>query len=78
MDPGWVPTRMGGASAPDPLELAHVTQVHLSTAPDDAVGRSGRYWHHMHTQRPAPAVENPAFQDALLAALANETGVVLA
>lgn len=78
VDPGWVPTRMGGASAPDPLELAHVTQVHLSTATDDAVGRSGRYWYHMRAQRPAPAVENPAFQDSLLAALADETGVVLA
>lgn len=75
---GWVPTRMGGTGAPDPLELAHTTQVHLSTAPDDVVGRSGRYWHHMRTQRPAAVVDNPAFQDALLASLADETGVVLA
>ena len=78
VDPGWVPTRMGGASAPDPLELAHVTQVHLSTAPDDVVGCSGRYWHHMRTQRPAAAVGSQAFQDALLGALADETGAVLA
>ncbi|WP_087874735.1 SDR family NAD(P)-dependent oxidoreductase, partial [Arthrobacter globiformis] len=31
VDPGWVPTRMGGPAAPDDLELGHVTQVWLAT-----------------------------------------------
>jgi hypothetical protein len=26
VDPGWVPTRMGGPGAPDELELGHVAQ----------------------------------------------------
>jgi NAD(P)-dependent dehydrogenase (short-subunit alcohol dehydrogenase family) len=26
VDPGWVPTRMGGPGAPDDLELGHRTQ----------------------------------------------------
>lgn len=31
VDPGWVPTRMGGPGAPDNLEEGHVTQVLLAT-----------------------------------------------
>src|SRR4051794_36412824 len=30
VDPGWVPTRMGGASAPDDLEEGHRTQTWLA------------------------------------------------
>src|SRR3954451_3356533 len=29
VDPGWVPTRMGGAGAPDDLRLGHLTQEWL-------------------------------------------------
>jgi Dehydrogenases with different specificities (related to short-chain alcohol dehydrogenases) len=32
VDPGWVPTRMGGLSAPDSLEEGHQTQEWLATA----------------------------------------------
>jgi NAD(P)-dependent dehydrogenase (short-subunit alcohol dehydrogenase family) len=32
VDPGWVPTRMGGSHAPDDLRLGHVTQVWLATS----------------------------------------------
>src|SRR4051812_13616030 len=34
VDPGWVPTRMGGPGASDDLALAHVTQVWLPTTAD--------------------------------------------
>ena len=34
VDPGWVPTRMGGRQAPDDLRLGHVTQVWLATSDD--------------------------------------------
>ncbi|WP_262000991.1 SDR family NAD(P)-dependent oxidoreductase [Microbacterium sp. Mcb102] len=74
VDPGWVPTRMGGPSASDDLEQGHLTQVRLAT--QDAAGpRTGGYWHHLTTQRPAPAAADPAFQEALLAALAEVTRV---
>ncbi len=77
VDPGWVPTRMGGPSASDDLALGHVTQTWLATsnAPDALV--SGGYWFHHRTERPHRAVHDEAFQDALLAALAEHTGIDL-
>jgi NAD(P)-dependent dehydrogenase (short-subunit alcohol dehydrogenase family) len=31
--PGWVPTKMGGAGAPDDIDQAHLTQAWLATSP---------------------------------------------
>lgn len=77
VDPGWVPTRMGGPSASDDLGLGHVTQAWLATTKDLSVLVSGGYWHHQRLQPPHPAVHDKAFQDELLAALAEHTGVTL-
>ncbi|MGO4592246.1 SDR family NAD(P)-dependent oxidoreductase [Leifsonia sp. 2TAF2] len=76
VDPGWVPTRMGGRSAPDDLELGHRTQVWLAEGEDPATRTSG-YWHHQRQQRPHPAAADVAFQDALVAALREHTGLAL-
>jgi NAD(P)-dependent dehydrogenase (short-subunit alcohol dehydrogenase family) len=46
VDPGWVPTRMGGAGAPDDLEQGHLTQTWLASSDDPAAKVSGGYWHH--------------------------------
>src|SRR3954471_3985185 len=46
VDPGWVPTRMGGSGAPDDLQLGHLTQTWLATSGDPAAHVSGGYWHH--------------------------------
>lgn len=77
VDPGWVPTRMGGRSAPDSLELGHRTQEWLATSDDPEALSSGGYWYHQHRQAPHPAADDPRFQDALLARLAEHTGVTL-
>lgn len=77
VDPGWVPTRMGGRGAPDDLEQGHVTQVWLA-ARDVAEGRvSGGYWFHQQRREPHPAVNDPAFQAELLDALERHTGFAL-
>jgi NAD(P)-dependent dehydrogenase (short-subunit alcohol dehydrogenase family) len=34
VDPGWVPTKMGGPNAPDDLRLGHLTQEWLATSED--------------------------------------------
>ncbi|MEU6443186.1 SDR family NAD(P)-dependent oxidoreductase [Streptomyces sp. NPDC047046] len=75
VDPGWVPTRMGGPSAPDDLALGHVTQLHLATA--SGPGATGGYWHHQRQRTPHPAVRDESFQDAVLDALAQRTGITL-
>ena len=84
VDPGWVPTRMGGPGAPDDLELGHVTQAWLAAGDHpDAGGEhadaadSGGYWYHQRRHAPAPAAADKRFQDALLGELARLTGVRL-
>lgn len=77
VDPGWVPTRMGGAGAPDDLREGHLTQVHLATA-ESIAPRTGGYWHHLSAQRPAAAAGDSIFHEHLLAALAETTGLTLA
>ncbi|TDC22045.1 SDR family NAD(P)-dependent oxidoreductase [Streptomyces sp. 8K308] len=73
VDPGWVPTRMGGPGAPDDLELGHVTQTWLAVSDDPEARATGGYWHHQRRSDPHPAVDDPAFQDRLLDALARHT-----
>jgi NAD(P)-dependent dehydrogenase (short-subunit alcohol dehydrogenase family) len=73
VDPGWVPTRMGGLGAPDDLRLGHLTQEWLATSDDPNARTSGGYWHHQRRIEPHPAVRDPQFQDQLLDALARFT-----
>ncbi|MEV0987945.1 SDR family NAD(P)-dependent oxidoreductase [Streptomyces sp. NPDC049949] len=77
VDPGWVPTRMGGPHAPDDLELGHRTQEWLATSEDSQALTTGGYWYHRRLQPPHRAVHDQAFQDRLLHALADETGVAI-
>lgn len=77
VDPGWVPTRMGGPNAPGDLRLGHVTQAWLATSKDTEALTTGGYWHHQQRGQPHPAVNDPQFQDRLLAELARATGTTL-
>jgi NAD(P)-dependent dehydrogenase (short-subunit alcohol dehydrogenase family) len=77
VDPGWVPTRMGGKDAPDDLEQGHRTQEWLATSDDKEALTSGRYWYHRQPRQPHEAVADEEFQDRLLQALAKETNVTL-
>jgi NAD(P)-dependent dehydrogenase (short-subunit alcohol dehydrogenase family) len=77
VDPGWVPTKMGGPGAPDDLRLGHLTQEWLATGTDPQALSSGGYWHHQRRQDPHPAARDKRFQDRLLDALARFTGTPL-
>ena len=46
VNPGWVPTKMGGASAPDSLEKGYQTQVWLAASEDSQAKVSGYYFKH--------------------------------
>jgi NAD(P)-dependent dehydrogenase (short-subunit alcohol dehydrogenase family) len=76
VDPGWVPTRMGGAGASDDLTAGHQTQVWLATSNDAAVGTGG-YWYHRRAQTPHPASRDAEFQAHLVRVLETHTGVPL-
>jgi len=78
VDPGWVPTKMGGASASDDLEMGHLTQTWLAVSDDPVAMVSGNYWYHQKQQLPAPGAMDTGYQDQLVAALARLTGVSMA
>src|SRR3982751_3155288 len=45
VDPGWVPTKMGGAGAPDDLRLGYLTQEWLAPNDDLETLPPGGYWY---------------------------------
>ena len=77
VDPGWVPTKMGGPGATDDLRLGHLTQEWLACSDDPAARSSGGYWYHRRLGTPHPATKDTHFQDSLLDALARFTGTPL-
>ncbi|MFB2606481.1 short-chain dehydrogenase, partial [Rhizobium phaseoli] len=77
VDPGWVPTKMGGAGAPDDLEMGHLMQTWLATSDDVAAKVSGGYWYHRQRREAAAEVNDAGFQDALVGRLGELTGVRL-
>jgi NAD(P)-dependent dehydrogenase (short-subunit alcohol dehydrogenase family) len=78
VDPGWVPTRMGGRSAPGDLEQGAATQVWLAVSDEPGALVSGRYFHHKRTQPAHPAASDIAVQKAFLDACERLTGARLA
>jgi NAD(P)-dependent dehydrogenase (short-subunit alcohol dehydrogenase family) len=77
VDPGWVPTKMGGPHAPDDLRLGSLTQEWLAVSEDADALSTGGYWHHRRLQSPHAAVHDQHFQDQLLDSLAQFTGTAL-
>lgn len=77
LEPGWVPTKMGGAHATGDLDAAHRTQAWLATGDDPAAEVTGGYFFHMRPRKPSGAVDDAVRQDRLLAACARITGVTL-
>lgn len=75
VDPGWVPTKMGGPSAPDDLEQGFETQAWLAVSTDDKAKVSGRYFHHRREAEYHLAADNVALQDEFLATCEQITGV---
>jgi len=77
VDPGWVPTKMGGSGAPDDLEEGHLTQTWLAVSDEPAAKVSGAYWHHRKQRKPAADALDTGFHDRLIGKLAELTGVKL-
>jgi NAD(P)-dependent dehydrogenase (short-subunit alcohol dehydrogenase family) len=77
LEPGWVPTRMGGPGAPDDMSLAPVTQAWLAVSPDPGARVTGGYFYHQKPRTPHPAARDLKIQDRLLRYCAALTGVTL-
>jgi NAD(P)-dependent dehydrogenase (short-subunit alcohol dehydrogenase family) len=78
LEPGWVPTKMGGSGAPDDMNQAHLTQAWLAAGDDSEAGVTGKYFYHLKRKDPNPQANNPALQDCLIAICTEISGVALA
>ena len=77
MDPGWVPTQMGGAGAPGSIAEGAETGVWLAVSNQAAAQVSGRFFFHDREQPPNPEANNRSLQDRLLAECERVSGVSL-
>ena len=75
VDPGWVPTKMGGRGAPDDLQKGYETQVWLAASNDEKAKVSGRYFHHQKETRHNPEADDVRLQERFLELCREITGV---
>lgn len=75
VDPGWVPTKMGGRGATDDLQKGYETQVWLAVGGDDEAKVSGRYFFHQKEKYHNPEADDVQFQEHFLNLCNEITGV---
>lgn len=75
VDPGWVPTKMGGRGAPDDLQKGYETQVWLAVSDDEKAKVSGRYFFHQKERRYNLEADNLQLQERFLNLCREITGV---
>ena len=77
VDPGWIKTKLGGQGATDELPVGAETQVWLAVSDDADADVTGRYFKWRRDLRANPAADDTRLQEAMLAACAKLTGIVL-
>jgi NAD(P)-dependent dehydrogenase (short-subunit alcohol dehydrogenase family) len=77
LEPGWVPTRMGGPGAPDDMDKAHRTQAWLAVSNDPGARVTGEYFYHMRPRTPSPVVYDIALQEQFVEVCQRFSGVAL-
>jgi NAD(P)-dependent dehydrogenase (short-subunit alcohol dehydrogenase family) len=75
LDPGWVPTKMGGQGAPDDLQKGYETQVWLAVSNDQKAKVSGRYYYHQKESRHNPEADDALLQERFLSLCKEITGI---
>jgi NAD(P)-dependent dehydrogenase (short-subunit alcohol dehydrogenase family) len=66
VDPGWVPTKMGGPGAPDDLQEGYETQTWLATSNDSRAKVCGRYFYHRIERPYNPQAGDVGLQERFL------------
>ena len=77
VNPGWVPTRMGGRGAPDSVQDGVATQAWLAASDEPAAKVSGCYFHHREARRFNGAAAGEELQERLVDYLERATGISL-
>ena len=75
VNPGWVPTKMGGPGAPDSLQKGYETQTWLAASKDANALVSGRYFFHQQQKPCHPAAKDIALQQQFFGACEQLSGV---
>lgn len=75
INPGWVPTKMGGSSATDDLQKGYETQVWLATSNDNEAKVSGQYFFHQKIARSHPDADNLSLQEEFMSLCREITGI---
>jgi len=75
LDPGWVPTKMGGPGAPDDLQKGYETQAWLAVSNDEKARVSGLYFHHKKEIGHNPEADDVHLQERFLSLCKEITGV---
>jgi NAD(P)-dependent dehydrogenase (short-subunit alcohol dehydrogenase family) len=76
VNPGWVPTKMGGSVAPDDLKKGYETQVWLAASNDEKAKVSGNFFYHQKETGYNPEADDVQLQDRFLMTCKEVTGVV--
>ena len=78
LEPGWVPTKMGGPGAPDDLELGARTLSWLASSDEPGAKVSGKYFFHQRLRDAHPAAHDESIQERLIEECEKVSGVKLA
>jgi NAD(P)-dependent dehydrogenase (short-subunit alcohol dehydrogenase family) len=75
LEPGWVPTTMGGPGAPDDIDQAHLTQAWLAASDDPDAQTTAGYFYHLKPREPNPQSRDIALQATLFDICEEISGV---
>ena len=75
LNPGWVPTKMGGNGAPDDLKKGYETQVWLVTGNDEKAKVSGRYFFHQKEIKYNHEADDVQLQEKFIDSCMKITGI---
>jgi NAD(P)-dependent dehydrogenase (short-subunit alcohol dehydrogenase family) len=75
LNPGWVPTKMGGSGAPDDLKKGYETQVWLAVSNDENAKVSGHFFYHQKQTGSNPEADDVQLQERFMNLCRQITGI---
>ncbi|HEV7376025.1 MAG TPA: SDR family NAD(P)-dependent oxidoreductase, partial [Pyrinomonadaceae bacterium] len=75
LNPGWVPTKMGGQGAPDDLHKGYETQVWLAVSNNEKAKVSGHFFYHQKETDYNPEADDVLLQEKFLDLCKEITGI---